>query len=99
MQTKITNKGQVTIPRNVRQHFRLRPGMAVTFAIEGDYIALRPVPSARQPLISGFGLIQSPREGVPVDFFVSNPYQGYCMAVAAPKVAKFRKTFARLVKD
>ncbi len=30
------------------------------------------------------------------DFFERNPYQGYCMAVAAPKVAKFRKTFARL---
>jgi peptide-methionine (S)-S-oxide reductase len=33
------------------------------------------------------------------DFFARNPTQGYCMAVAAPKVAKFRKTFARLQKD
>ena len=33
------------------------------------------------------------------DFFKKNPTQGYCMAVAAPKVAKFRKTFAELVKD
>lgn len=32
------------------------------------------------------------------DFFARNPYQGYCMAVAAPKVEKFRKTFARLSK-
>ena len=32
------------------------------------------------------------------DFFARNPHQGYCMAVAAPKVAKFRKTFARLSK-
>jgi peptide-methionine (S)-S-oxide reductase len=32
------------------------------------------------------------------DFFERNPNQGYCMAVAAPKVAKFRKTFARLAK-
>ena len=32
------------------------------------------------------------------DFFARNPYQGYCQAVAAPKVAKFRKTFARLTK-
>ncbi len=32
------------------------------------------------------------------DFFERNPNQGYCMAVAAPKVAKFRKTFARLSK-
>ncbi len=27
------------------------------------------------------------------DFFERNPEQGYCVAVAAPKVAKFRKTF------
>jgi peptide-methionine (S)-S-oxide reductase len=33
------------------------------------------------------------------NFFARNPTQGYCMAVAAPKVAKFRKTFARLQKD
>jgi peptide-methionine (S)-S-oxide reductase len=33
------------------------------------------------------------------DFFERNPYQGYCMAVAAPKVAKFKKTFTRLVRD
>jgi len=32
------------------------------------------------------------------DFFERNPYQGYCMAVAAPKVDKFKKTFARLVR-
>ena len=32
------------------------------------------------------------------DFFAKNPHQGYCMMVAAPKVAKFRKTFARLAK-
>jgi peptide-methionine (S)-S-oxide reductase len=33
------------------------------------------------------------------DFFERNPYQGYCLAVAAPKVVKFRQTFARLVRD
>ena len=32
------------------------------------------------------------------DFFEKNPYQGYCVAVAAPKVDKFRKTFRELVK-
>jgi len=39
-----------------------------------------------------------PAEEYHQDFFAKNPYQGYCMAVAAPKVAKFRKTFARLQK-
>ena len=39
-----------------------------------------------------------PAEDYHQDFFERNPFQGYCMAVAAPKVEKFRKTFARLVK-
>ena len=39
-----------------------------------------------------------PAEDYHQDFFERNPNQGYCMAVAAPKVAKFRKTFARLAR-
>ncbi|MBC7917831.1 MAG: peptide-methionine (S)-S-oxide reductase MsrA [Rhodoferax sp.] len=39
-----------------------------------------------------------PAEEYHQDFFERNPNQGYCMAVAAPKVAKFRKTFTRLQK-
>lgn len=72
MQTTITSKGQVTIPRDVRQHFGLQQGMSVNFAVEGDHIALRPAPSARQGAASGFGLIRSRRQGVPVDFDVAS---------------------------
>jgi len=32
------------------------------------------------------------------NFFAKTPSQAYCVAVAAPKVDKFRKTFARLEK-
>lgn len=39
-----------------------------------------------------------PAEDYHQDFFERNPYQGYCLAVAAPKVTKFRRTFADLVK-
>ncbi|HZY20201.1 MAG TPA: peptide-methionine (S)-S-oxide reductase MsrA [Ramlibacter sp.] len=39
-----------------------------------------------------------PAEEYHQDFFAKNPTQGYCMAVAGPKVAKFRKTFAELAK-
>jgi len=39
-----------------------------------------------------------PAEDYHQDFFERNPFQGYCVAVAGPKVEKFRKTFARLVK-
>jgi peptide-methionine (S)-S-oxide reductase len=33
------------------------------------------------------------------DFFERNPTQGYCLAVAAPKVWKFKKTFSEWVKS
>ncbi len=39
-----------------------------------------------------------PAEAYHQDFFANHPNQGYCVAVAAPKVAKFRQTFARLQK-
>jgi peptide-methionine (S)-S-oxide reductase len=32
------------------------------------------------------------------DFFERNPTQGYCLAVAAPKVWKFKKTFSEWVR-
>ena len=40
-----------------------------------------------------------PAEAYHQDYFARNPYQGYCLAVAAPKVAKFKSTFARLALD
>lgn len=39
-----------------------------------------------------------PAEEYHQDFFEKNPNQGYCLAVAAPKVAKFRKTFTELTR-
>lgn len=35
-----------------------------------------------------------PAEDYHQDFFARNPHQGYCQAVVAPKVAKFRQKFA-----
>ena len=81
MNTTITSKGQVTIPQAVRKHFGLRQGMAVSFAVEGDHIALRPASSVSQGAAaggSGFGLIRSRRSAVPADFDVAS------LAVDAP---------------
>jgi peptide-methionine (S)-S-oxide reductase len=33
------------------------------------------------------------------DYFARNPWSGYCQAVVAPKVLKFRKNFAQLLKS
>jgi peptide-methionine (S)-S-oxide reductase len=53
----------------------------------------RPIVTEIEPLANYW-----PAEEYHQDFFEKNPHQGYCLAVAAPKVAKFRKTFADLVK-
>jgi len=53
----------------------------------------RPVVTEVEPLTNYW-----PAEDYHQDFFAKNPGQGYCVAVAAPKVAKFKKTFARLQK-
>jgi peptide-methionine (S)-S-oxide reductase len=50
-----------------------------------------PIVTEVQPLTNYW-----PAEEYHQDFFEKNPYQGYCVAVAGPKVAKFRKTFAEL---
>ena len=39
-----------------------------------------------------------PAESYHQDFYERNPNQGYCNFVVAPKVSKFRKTFARHLK-
>ena len=52
-----------------------------------------PIVTEVQPLAAYW-----PAEAYHQDFFERNPNQGYCLAVAAPKVAKFRKTFAALVR-
>jgi peptide-methionine (S)-S-oxide reductase len=58
-------------------------------AFDGDAIVTEVLPLANY----------SAAEEYHQDFFERNPGQGYCLAVAAPKVSKFRKTFARLARD
>lgn len=40
-----------------------------------------------------------PAEAYHQDYFRQNPYQGYCQAVVAPKVAKLRQRHASLLRD
>ena len=58
-----------------------------------DKLFDHPIVTEVQPLANYW-----PAEAYHQDFFERNPHQGYCMAVAAPKVAKFRKTFTELVR-
>jgi peptide-methionine (S)-S-oxide reductase len=52
-----------------------------------------PIVTEVQPLTSYW-----PAEAYHQDYFANHPNQGYCAFVVGPKVAKFRKTFARLRK-
>lgn len=51
---RVTSKGQVTIPRNVRQHLGIFPQSEVEFVVEGNTVVLRTVteePSRGKKLI------------------------------------------------
>ncbi len=43
---RVTTKGQVTIPKRIREQLGLQPGTEVEFAVEGDAVKLIPVKSA-----------------------------------------------------
>jgi AbrB family looped-hinge helix DNA binding protein len=70
--TTMTSKGQVTIPKAVRQHLGLRQGTRVVFAVEGDHAVLRPAVPERSLPSSGFGLVKVSGPAVPADFDVAS---------------------------
>ena len=61
--------------------------------ITHDKLFGQPIVTELKPLANYW-----PAEDYHQDFFEKNPHQGYCLAVAAPKVEKFRKTFRELTK-
>ena len=67
---------------------------AIIRELDNDKAFAKPIVTEVKPLANYW-----PAEEYHQDFFEKNPHQGYCMAVAAPKVAKFRKTFRELAKD
>lgn len=67
----VTSKGQVTIPRNIRQKLGIHAGSRVRFRIVGGAARLEVV-SATMPVVeSGFGMLRSRRTSVPADFDVA----------------------------
>ena len=57
-ETKLTRKGQITIPAEIRARLGLKPKDVVRFEIEGDEVKLKP---ATSQLLAGFGAV-SPRQ-------------------------------------
>jgi AbrB family looped-hinge helix DNA binding protein len=66
--TSVTSKGQVTIPKPLRQQLGLRQGSKVEFTVVGDHAEMRVVRSPASLPESGFGMLKSKRVAAPVDF-------------------------------
>lgn len=41
LHSKVTSKGQTTIPGKVRKALRIKPGDQLEYVVEGDYVAVR----------------------------------------------------------
>ena len=66
--TSVTSKGQVTIPKDVRQQLGIRQGSRIEFTLVGDHIEMRVKTSPLEVMESGFGMLKSRRAAVPADF-------------------------------
>ena len=66
--TSVTSKGQVTIPKPLRQQLGLRQGSKVEFVLVGDHAEMRIVSTPVDLPSSGFGMLRSKRAPVPADF-------------------------------
>jgi AbrB family looped-hinge helix DNA binding protein len=66
--TSVTSKGQVTIPKAVRQRLGIRQGSKVEFALVGEYVEMRVVSTPTEMSTSSFGMLKSKRVAAPVDF-------------------------------
>ena len=66
--TSVTSKGQVTIPKSLRQKFGIRQGSKVEFSVVGDHVELHVVNNPVDVAKSGFGLLKTKKAAVPADF-------------------------------
>ena len=66
--TTVTRKGQVTIPKEIRQRLGLHEGARVTFTLVEGGVELRPTSAPPVLANSGFGMVQVRRPSVPADF-------------------------------
>ncbi len=66
--SSVTSKGQVTIPKAVRQRLGIRRGSQIEFALVGDRVEMRVKSTPPEVPAGGFGMLESKRPAVPADF-------------------------------
>jgi AbrB family looped-hinge helix DNA binding protein len=59
LETTVTEKGQVTIPRSVRARLGIKPKDKVAFEVEGDAVRIRRAPSR---VLAGYGAVKPRRK-------------------------------------
>ena len=62
MRTKLSPKGQVTLPKQIRSRLGLRPGADLDVEVRGDCILLRPVKVTK----GRARILKDPVSGLPV---------------------------------
>ena len=65
VRAKVTSKGQITIPNEIRRRLRLETGDRVEFTVEGDRAYLRAVPSVDDSFaayVGALGAFEDERE-------------------------------------
>lgn len=65
--TSVTSKGQVTIPKALRQRLGIRQGSKVEFSLVGEHVEMRVVSTPAELPASGFGMLKSKRAAMPAD--------------------------------
>ena len=66
--TSVTSKGQVTIPKSLRQQLGIRQGSKVEFSLVDDHVEMRVRSSPTEVVTSGFGMLSSRKRAVLADF-------------------------------
>jgi AbrB family looped-hinge helix DNA binding protein len=61
---KITYKGQVTIPKKVREVLSIKKGESVIFQIEGDHAIIKPI---KKSLRDFYGILPATRSYEPME--------------------------------
>jgi len=52
-QSSISSKGQVTIPKEMRDHFEIKVGQQIRFSLQNDKIIIEPVRSVTASSLAG----------------------------------------------
>ena len=66
--TSVTSKGQVTIPKEVRQKLGIQQGSKIEFLITDGHVELRLKSSPAKIIGNGFGMLKSKKTALPADF-------------------------------